>query len=77
MTQSVPVLSTHGAEEGRRSQDIDVVASDIGGLTDGDRAGGSKDADRGQMELCIVAGSGDLGTAAAASIIGGARGPED
>ncbi len=60
-----------------RSQDVDGVAADIWGPTDGDRAGGSEGADRGPMELSIVAGSRDLGTAAATSIVGGARVPKD
>ncbi|KAK2905505.1 hypothetical protein Q8A67_007304 [Cirrhinus molitorella] len=76
-TQSIPVLSTHGGEEGRRRQDVDGVGTDIWGPTDGDRAGGSEEADGGPMELSVFAGSRDLGTAAATSIIDVARVPED
>jgi hypothetical protein len=76
-TQSIPVLTTHGEVEGARSQDVDGVAADIWGSTDGARAGGSEGTDRGPMELSVVTGSRDLGTAAATSIFGGARIPED
>ncbi|ROL44114.1 hypothetical protein DPX16_8898 [Anabarilius grahami] len=76
-TQSFPVQTANGRVEGRKSQDVDGVAVDIWGPTDGDEANISTGTEGGSMELSIVAGSGDLGTVATTSIRGGARAPED
>lgn len=64
-TQSFPVPTAHGGDEGGRSQDVAGLAVDIWGTTNGDRTDGS---DRGLIELNGIAGAGDKGDVAATSV---------
>lgn len=66
--QSSTELTTHGGDEGRRSQDVVGVAAYIWGMTDGYESGGFIGAGGGLMELSDITGNRDLGDAAATSV---------